>query len=143
MPPPLAGVGGSAHVLRGRPPLDRRSQTASPGVPPGAYARGVPDATVPPGWYPDPTGRFTERFWNGGSWTSDVRRYEFQQKDDKPPPTPAELPGVFIAMPPDQVIASLTVALAAKGVVITSQTAASLAGSVGVRGNPNVFLALL
>jgi hypothetical protein len=29
--------------------------------------------TPPPAWYPDPSGRHDERFWDGTSWTSHVR----------------------------------------------------------------------
>ena len=26
----------------------------------------------PPGWYPDPSGTATSRWWNGGTWTTDT-----------------------------------------------------------------------
>ena len=29
-------------------------------------------ATTPPGWYSDPWGRFTQRWWDGQAWTSRV-----------------------------------------------------------------------
>ena len=29
-------------------------------------------AAVVAGWYPDPTGRFEQRYWNGTGWTADV-----------------------------------------------------------------------
>ena len=28
--------------------------------------------TTPPGWYPDPTGRFPQRYWDGQRWTDNV-----------------------------------------------------------------------
>ena len=37
-----------------------------------------------PGWYPDPSGRHSARWWDGQTWTNDVR--------DQPPPTPAHVP---------------------------------------------------
>ena len=44
------------------------------------YGCGVSDqGAVPPGWYPDPEGRFEHRYFNGVAWTGDVsidgRRY--------------------------------------------------------------------
>lgn len=38
-----------------------------------AIARGTPATTTPAGWYPDPSGRFAMRFWDGRAWTDDVR----------------------------------------------------------------------
>ncbi len=32
-----------------------------------------PDAGPPPGWLPDPAGRFEERYWSGERWTPRVR----------------------------------------------------------------------
>ena len=40
--------------------------------------------SVPPGWYPDPEGRPSERYWDGNSWTSETRPYSFVA--DKPAP---------------------------------------------------------
>lgn len=42
-------------------------------------------SSVPPGWYPDPEGRPSERYWNGSAWTSETRPYSFVA--DKPAPT--------------------------------------------------------
>ena len=43
----------------------------------------LPRVTSPaPGWYPDPSGRPGERWWNGGSWTDDVR--ETQNRPAQP-----------------------------------------------------------
>ncbi len=38
-------------------------------------------ATTPANWYPDPTGRFELRYWDGAAWTSHVSRAG-QQSDD-------------------------------------------------------------
>ena len=35
------------------------------------------------GWYPDPTGRFSGRFWNGEAWTFHV--FTGSEEDHDPP----------------------------------------------------------
>lgn len=30
---------------------------------------------APPGWFPDPSGRVGERYWDGSSWSSEIRDY--------------------------------------------------------------------
>jgi uncharacterized RDD family membrane protein YckC len=41
-----------------------------------------PSSLPPPGWYPDPWGQSTRRFWDGGAWTShtDVTPVQANQK---------------------------------------------------------------
>jgi hypothetical protein len=39
--------------------------------------------TVPAGWYPDPSGRFEQRYWDGTQWTEHVAR-QGQQYTDPP-----------------------------------------------------------
>ena len=39
--------------------------------PPGPPPASSPD-TVPPGWYPDPSGRHEQRYWHDGRWTTHV-----------------------------------------------------------------------
>ncbi len=34
----------------------------------------LPKPSPPSGWYPDPTGRLDERWWDGASWTAQARR---------------------------------------------------------------------
>lgn len=56
-------------------------------------------APPPPGvvgqWYADPTGRFAQRWWDGGRWTADVILANGQRSadpvalPDPPPPAPA------------------------------------------------------
>ena len=43
----------------------------------------VGDATAPAAWYPDPSGRFELRYWNGSAWTEHVSR-NGQQFTDPP-----------------------------------------------------------
>ena len=47
------------------------------------------DAPTPPGWYPDPAGRFEHRWWDGRAWTEHVATAG-QQSTDAPsaPPGP-------------------------------------------------------
>ena len=33
------------------------------------------------GWYPDPLGRFQQRYWDGDEWTARVRTGDVQQMD--------------------------------------------------------------
>ena len=40
-------------------------------------------ATTPAGWYPDPSGRFEMRYWDGTAWTEHVSR-QGQQYTDPP-----------------------------------------------------------
>lgn len=37
--------------------------------------------SVPPGWYADPSGRFEQRYWDGGTWTEHVARGGAQYTD--------------------------------------------------------------
>ena len=46
-------------------------------------ASSVGDATAPAAWYPDPSGRFELRYWNGSAWTEHVSR-NGQQFTDPP-----------------------------------------------------------
>ena len=43
----------------------------------------VGDATAPAAWYPDPSGRYELRYWNGSAWTEHVSR-NGQQFTDPP-----------------------------------------------------------
>ena len=48
-----------------------------------ATASSVGDAVAPAAWYPDPSGRFELRYWNGSAWTEHVSR-SGQQFTDPP-----------------------------------------------------------
>jgi hypothetical protein len=39
--------------------------------------------TTPAGWYPDPSGRYEMRYWDGAKWTEHVAR-QGQQYTDPP-----------------------------------------------------------
>lgn len=36
---------------------------------------------TPPGWFPDPRGRFQSRFWDGAAWTDHVRSNDVASTD--------------------------------------------------------------
>jgi Protein of unknown function (DUF2510) len=38
------------------------------------------------GWYPDPVGRFDDRYWDGGSWTSGVKHRDQVESDPEAVP---------------------------------------------------------
>ena len=53
---------------------------------------------IPAGWYPDPSGRFEVRYWNGQAWTEHTARpraaataHADQVTTDAPNSTPAEV----------------------------------------------------
>jgi Protein of unknown function (DUF2510) len=48
------------------------SYTAAAASAPAAAAASVP--TTPAGWYPDPSGRYEMRYWDGDKWTEHVSR---------------------------------------------------------------------
>ncbi len=50
-----------------------------------------------PAWYPDPTGRYEMRWWDGGHWTADVIQHGQQSVD----PWPVETAGVAATHPAD------------------------------------------
>jgi len=41
----------------------------------------APVVTTPAGWYPDPSGRYELRYWDGGTWTEHVSRAGQQYTD--------------------------------------------------------------
>jgi len=49
-----------------------------------------PPINTEPGWYPDPSGRWEAREWNGRAWTFSVGRNGKQHRDapTRLPPTP-------------------------------------------------------
>ena len=48
---------------------------------PAAQPEQQPVVTTPAGWYPDPSGRFELRYWNGTAWTEHVARGGQQYTD--------------------------------------------------------------
>ncbi len=72
------------RMSKGRPPA--APQAGAVGPQPGclggrAATRVIPGPVPPDGWYPDPTGRFTERWWDRSGWTSRVRGPGGEQSD--------------------------------------------------------------
>jgi Protein of unknown function (DUF2510) len=45
-------------------------------------------ATMEPGWYADPAGRFEHRYWDGARWTEHVGAKGVQSQDHLPPAMP-------------------------------------------------------
>jgi Protein of unknown function (DUF2510) len=56
------------------PPLVHEPEPVAAAAPaaPAAAAASVP--TTPAGWYPDPSGRYEMRYWDGDKWTEHVSR---------------------------------------------------------------------
>ena len=58
---------------------------AAPAADPAPVATAAPapasDDAVPAGWYPDPSGRFELRYWDGSRWTEHVSRAGQQYTD--------------------------------------------------------------
>lgn len=52
-------------------------------VAPAAQPAAPVTPSVPAGWYPDPSGRFEQRYWDGTQWTEHVAR-QGQQYTDPP-----------------------------------------------------------
>lgn len=70
--------------------------TRDPAGPAAVMTVGPATAGIGPGrWYADPTGRFAQRWWDGGRWTAEVILANGQQSADPaplpqpPPPPPA------------------------------------------------------
>jgi hypothetical protein len=51
----------------------------APGGPQAAAA--APAVAAPPGWYPDPRGRFEQRYWDGHQWTDRVSSARAESTD--------------------------------------------------------------
>jgi hypothetical protein len=76
-PAPMAPI--AEPVTSQAPPtvaMYQPSQPAASSTPPSAA---VP--SVPAGWYADPSGRFEQRYWDGGTWTEHVARGGAQYTD--------------------------------------------------------------
>ena len=46
----------------------------------------VPTATPGEGWYPDPSSRHPDRYWNGSAWTEWVRDAPGGTRESDPQP---------------------------------------------------------
>ncbi len=78
---PMEGAFGFGPKLALKPrvrELESRLGGTSTGGGAGMAASAV---TVTPGWYPDPTARFEQRYWDGTQWTADVATAGTASKD--------------------------------------------------------------
>lgn len=66
-PAPTPGQDEAGHLARLQALLGR---APAPAPPPGAPS--PPPPGPPPNWYPDPSGRFRLRYWDGYAWTGHV-----------------------------------------------------------------------
>jgi Protein of unknown function (DUF2510) len=49
--------------------------------------------SVPPGWYPDPEGKPSEKYWDGSSWTKETRPLSIIPGKPAPQPNKVGLDG--------------------------------------------------
>jgi hypothetical protein len=88
--PAEEGGGPPRYPGEGPPPYPGAAPAPAP-VPryapqPSPYVPGPPVSEAPPfGWYPDPSGRHEQRYWDGTRWTEHVSDAGQQSTD---PPTP-------------------------------------------------------
>lgn len=55
--------------------------------------------SVPPGWYPDPSGAPLQRFWDGNAWTSQTAAgYPPVGQQPRPPWIPWIIAGVAVVL---------------------------------------------
>ena len=64
-------------------PVSQPAATVASSNPVTATSSSVGDAVAPAAWYPDPSGRYELRYWNGSAWTEHVSR-SGQQFTDPP-----------------------------------------------------------
>jgi hypothetical protein len=55
-------------------PVPEAAQEPEPAAAAAAPAAATSVPTTPAGWYPDPSGRFEMRYWDGDKWTEHVSR---------------------------------------------------------------------
>lgn len=87
--PAAAGAAPAEVVAPAEPVAVTPIESAQPVAASAAAASAPSNATVaithtPAGWYPDPSGRFEMRYWDGLAWTEHVSRQGQQYTD---PPT--------------------------------------------------------
>jgi hypothetical protein len=87
--PAAAAAAPAAVVAPAEPVAVTPIESAQPVAASAAAASSPSNATVaithtPAGWYPDPSGRFEMRYWDGLAWTEHVSRQGQQYTD---PPT--------------------------------------------------------
>lgn len=81
-PAPMAPISEPAAMpSSSAPPTVAVFQPSQPAATPAAPAATPSTPTVPPGWYADPSGRYEQRYWDGGNWTEHVARGGAQYTD--------------------------------------------------------------
>jgi hypothetical protein len=88
---PMAPIGGAASTPASSAPGASAPGTSAPAAstpspapaPSAPTPAPAPVVTTPAGWYPDPSGRFEMRYWDGQQWTEYVSRAG-QQFTDPP-----------------------------------------------------------
>ena len=69
--PVAAGAAGGFPMSSGGYPMAAGGYPMTAGgYPIGPHPEGGPE--VPAGWFPDPSGRFQSRYWDGAGWTDNV-----------------------------------------------------------------------
>ena len=77
-----------AIIKRNAPFISSTTTTAAATTTPASVSQpnttqsvAAPTAAAPANWYPDPSGRFELRYWNGDKWTEHVSRAGQQSVD--------------------------------------------------------------
>ncbi len=121
----------------------------------------------PPGWLPDPTGRFESRYWDGTKWTQAVMRGGEVDTDqeaepsmpgsgpsilpDPPAPEQTVMPHVappaasdrFTSLPAAEAQGRLAQMLPMAGGTVTQTTPGRIDGSLTIKGEPNVVVLVI
>ncbi len=118
------------------------------------------------GWYPDPAGRFDDRYWDGHDWTSAVKRGEHAESDPEAvPPSPCvpPLPGSeqtgqqrtlphfppsaagdrWTSLPVAQAQSEVVRVLSVAGILIKGEQPGLVHAAIPLRGEPNVVRAII
>jgi hypothetical protein len=78
---PVVATGAAAAAAE--PVVAEPSPAPAPEPAPAPAPEPAPVVTTPAGWYPDPSGRYELRYWDGTQWTEHVAR-QGQQFTDPP-----------------------------------------------------------
>jgi hypothetical protein len=78
-PAPMAPIGEPSTSQA--PPTVSMYQPSQPAASAPSQPATAAVPSVPAGWYADPSGRFEQRYWDGGTWTEHVARGGAQYTD--------------------------------------------------------------
>jgi hypothetical protein len=119
------------------------------------------------GWYPDPAGRFDDRYWDGHDWTSAVKRGEHAESDPEAVPASPCVPPLsgsgphtgqqrtlpnwpagaggdrWTSLPVAQAQSEVVRVLSVAGIPVQGQQPGLVHAAVPLRGEPNVVLAII